>query len=84
MHILIVYLLIFPLKTLSYSLAFRNRGIGSLRANHVGELCLRHQIGLYLVTDHGPLLEGISIANKIGFAPGLTDEAESKPRYEQH
>ena len=84
MHILIVYLLIYPLKMLSYSLAFRNRGIRSLRPNHVGELRLRHQIGLHLVTDHGPLLEGISIANKIGFAPGSTDEAEPKSRYEQH
>ena len=67
-----------------YSLAYMNRSVRSLRADHVGELCCRHQIGLYLVTNHGPLLEGISIANKISFAPGSTDETESKPGYEQY
>ena len=67
-----------------YPLAYRNRSIRSLRADHVGELRRRHQIGLHLITDHGPLLEGISIANKISFAPGSTDEAESKSGYEQY
>jgi len=55
-----------------------HRRVPTPHANHINELCRRHDIRLHLVANHSALFERVGEADELGFAPGRANEADAE------
>jgi len=52
--------------------------------DHVCKVSVRPDIRLYLVPDHGPLLESISHANQFRFCESIPEKTDPKPKLKSY